>query len=95
LFPCVKETGPVIALVKPQLEAGSHALNKKGVVKDKAVFRTVLEHIQTAAREQGRGVADCILSPVRGGDGNIEFLVLLQTGAAIFEFEPLIRMVSM
>lgn len=87
LFSCMEEQAPIITLVKPQFEAGSRCLNKKGVVKDPTVYPKVFETIDRHARALGRGVAKVCMSPVLGGDGNREFLVLLEKGAQKFEFE--------
>lgn len=87
LFSCMEELAPVITLVKPQFEAGSRYLNKKGVIKDPAVYPKVLEAIDRCARALGRGVKKVCSSPVLGGDGNREFLILLEKDAPKQNFE--------
>lgn len=87
VFSCVEEEAPVIALVKPQFEAGSRYLNKKGVVKDKKVFLNVLENIDACARKSGRGIAEYCVSPILGGDGNTEFFVWLKKDAPKQKFQ--------
>ena len=71
--------GPIVALVKPQFEAG-RADAKGGVVRDPTVHRAVLERVVEQARALGLGTRDVIASPILGPDGNREFLVHVQAG---------------
>lgn len=64
----------VVALVKPQFEAGKDKVGKKGIVKDKSVHYAVLEKIFTFAITQGFTVNGVTFSPITGGSGNVEFL---------------------
>ena len=68
----------VIALVKPQFEAGREKVGKKGIVRDPAVHEEVLESIIAFALREGFDVMDISYSPITGGDGNIEFLLHLR-----------------
>lgn len=70
-------TGQVIALVKPQFEAGRRQVGKGGVVRDPAVHRTVLEGLLSWAIEQGFVLRGLIPSPILGPAGNREYLVYL------------------
>ncbi len=70
----LKDGGEAVCLVKPQFEAGREKVGKKGVVRDPAVHREVLEHFLEHARESGFTVLDLSWSPVRGPEGNIEYL---------------------
>lgn len=70
--------GEVVALIKPQFEAGREHVGKHGIVKDHAVHRAVLEHVLSFAREDHFDVLDLDYSPIKGGQGNIEFLVHLR-----------------
>lgn len=70
-------TGRVVALVKPQFEAGREAVPRGGVVRDPAVHRSVLREVAGAAHGAGLPVADLVTSPVAGSNGNREFLALL------------------
>lgn len=72
--------GPVIALVKPQFEAGRGQVNG-GVVRDRAVHRTVLERVAQGALELGLEPLDVIASPILGPEGNREFLLHLRVAA--------------
>ncbi len=65
----------VIALIKPQFEAGLKHLNKKGIVKDKKVHLKVLEQVYNSIIENKLIVQNIVVSPISGGDGNIEYLL--------------------
>lgn len=69
----LKDDGLLIALIKPQFEAGRQEV-KKGVVKDKKVHERVLEETLTQAQEAGFSFQGLTFSPIRGAKGNIEFL---------------------
>jgi 23S rRNA (cytidine1920-2'-O)/16S rRNA (cytidine1409-2'-O)-methyltransferase len=81
ILPVVREivhTGAeVVALVKPQFEAGREQVGKKGLVKDPAVHRQVLHNFVKTAQENGFAVQGITVSPIQGGEGNIEFLSYL------------------
>lgn len=64
----------IVALIKPQFEAGREKVGKSGVVRDSAVHRDVLRTVLTAAAELGYSLQDITFSPITGGEGNIEFL---------------------
>lgn len=68
----------VVALVKPQFEAGKDFVGKKGIVRDARVHVHVLETIIALAREEGYDILGLTHSPITGGDGNIEFLLHLR-----------------
>jgi len=70
-------TAQVVALVKPQFEAGRGQVGRDGVVRDQAVHRAVLERISAWAAAQGWRVRGLISSPLRGPAGNVEFLLHL------------------
>jgi 23S rRNA (cytidine1920-2'-O)/16S rRNA (cytidine1409-2'-O)-methyltransferase len=73
--------GDVVALVKPQFEAGRGVVGRGGVVRDAQVHRDVLQRVMAAADEAGLGVQGVIRSPLRGPRGNIEFLLWARLGA--------------
>lgn len=75
----LQEGGDVIALVKPQFEAGKGKVGKKGVVKDRSVHFDVLTRISSAAVTEGFSLKGISYSPVTGGEGNIEFLFHLKS----------------
>lgn len=69
--------GNVIALVKPQFEAGKHLVGKGGVVRDPKTHRMVLHRVLTFAAEEGWRVRGLTCSPIKGPKGNIEYLIWL------------------
>lgn len=71
----------VIALIKPQFEAGKEKVGKKGVVKDPAVHKEVIRRIIAFAKETGFGIGGLDFSPVKGPEGNIEYLLYLTCGS--------------
>jgi 23S rRNA (cytidine1920-2'-O)/16S rRNA (cytidine1409-2'-O)-methyltransferase len=68
----------VVALVKPQFEAGKEQVGKKGIVRDPKVHLSVLESIIEFTINQGFKIKHLTFSPITGGDGNIEFLLHFQ-----------------
>ncbi len=77
----LKPEGHVVCLVKPQFEAGKDKVGKKGVVRDSAVHLEVLEHFLEHAHNADFTVLDVDFSPIRGPEGNIEYLGYLKAGA--------------
>ena len=70
----LKPDGHAVCLVKPQFEAGREKVSKKGVVRDPAVHLEVLEHFLEHAKESHFTVLGLTYSPIRGPEGNIEYL---------------------
>lgn len=70
--------GVVLALIKPQFEAGRERIGKNGIVKDKQTHQEVLEEVLQFASSIGYMVEDLTFSPITGGEGNIEFLAKLR-----------------
>ena len=70
----LKPTGQVLCLIKPQFEAGKDKVGKKGVVREKSTHVEVLEQFLGLADELGFTVRNLTFSPVKGPEGNIEFL---------------------
>ena len=88
------EGGQAVSLVKPQFEAGREKVGKKGVVRDPAVHLEVLERYLDHAKEAGLTVLGLTWSPIRGPEGNIEYLGFLQKGggaAAPFDLKALVE----
>ena len=73
----LKENGSIVALIKPQFEAGKNLVGKNGVVRDDKVHRDVIEKIIQFCNEQELCVSGLSFSPVKGPKGNIEFLLYL------------------
>ena len=76
----LKSGGHVACLIKPQFEAGREKVGKKGVVRDPAVHLEVLENFLHHAKGSGFTVLDITFSPIRGPEGNIEYLGYLESG---------------
>lgn len=70
----LSENGRVACLIKPQFEAGKGKVGKKGVVRDPAIHQEVLENFLINAHDAGFQVLDLTFSPIKGPEGNIEFL---------------------
>lgn len=70
--------GEVVALIKPQFEAGKEKVGKHGIIKDPAVHKEVIEHVFNYATEAGFAVLGLDFSPIKGGHGNTEFLAHLK-----------------
>ena len=70
--------GRVVALVKPQFEAGRESVPRGGVVTDPDVWRSVLDEVGAAATRAGLHAHRAVASPIVGGDGNVEFLADLR-----------------
>ncbi|HIC88998.1 MAG TPA: TlyA family RNA methyltransferase [Anaerolineae bacterium] len=75
--------GQIIALIKPQFEAGREAVGKGGVVRDPMVHRAVLTNILEWALQQQLGPVGLIRSPITGPAGNVEFLLHLKPGTGV------------
>lgn len=82
IFPAMlsvlKENGQALVLIKPQFEAGRENVGKNGVVRDPQVHRDVLQNVLQEAENIGLRVCGLDFSPIRGPEGNIEFLAWLQ-----------------
>ncbi len=72
------EEGQIVCLIKPQFEAGREKVGKKGVVRDKKVHLEVIQTVMEFAQSLGFGVLGLEFSPIRGPEGNIEYLLYLQ-----------------
>ena len=90
----LKPTGQVLCLIKPQFEAGKEKVGKKGVVRDPAVHQEVLEHFVALADELGFTIRNLTFSPVKGPEGNIEFLGHLSREAGVRNVPDLAALVA-
>ena len=70
----LKPTGQVLCLIKPQFEAGKENVGKKGVVRDPKIHKMVLDNFVTLVKGLGFKILGLTFSPVKGPEGNIEFL---------------------
>ena len=78
MYELLREDGTAAVLVKPQFEAGRTDIGKRGVVRDRKVHERILSEIDSFARLMGFVPVSCTFSPVRGGSGNIEYLLELR-----------------
>ena len=78
LYGLLRQGGEIACLIKPQFEAGRVKVGKKGVVRDPAVHLEVLEHFLIHAKENHFTVLGITYSPIRGPEGNIEYLGFLR-----------------
>lgn len=74
----LKEDGEIVALIKPQFEAGREKVGKKGVVREKSTHHEVIDKIVSFAVSGGFQVLDIDFSPIKGPEGNIEYLIHLK-----------------
>lgn len=82
----LKDNGQMVCLIKPQFEAGREKVGKKGVVRDKAVHEEVINKVIDFALEIGFSVHNLEYSPIKGPEGNIEYLVYIEkTSEAVKE----------
>ncbi|MCH5206695.1 MAG: TlyA family RNA methyltransferase [Oscillospiraceae bacterium] len=80
IFRLLKAGGEAVALIKPQFEAGQKSLSKKGIVRDEKTRLKIVEEIKQFALQCGFSVVGTADSPITGGSGNIEYLIMLRKG---------------
>ncbi|MFN2498366.1 MAG: TlyA family RNA methyltransferase [Pyrinomonadaceae bacterium] len=78
IVPLLKKAGRLVLLIKPQFEVGRGEVGKGGIVRDPEKHARVVEEVNDAAKELGLAVLNVIESPLRGADGNVEFLALYE-----------------
>ena len=83
----LKPDADIVCLIKPQFEAGKDEVGKKGVVRDKAVHESVVRDILSFAPEIGLSVMGLDFSPIKGPEGNIEYICHMKNGD--FEAAPI------
>ena len=89
----LKTNNQVVALIKPQFEAGKDDVGKKGIVKDKEIHCRVIKDVIKFAKEDGFTLTKLTYSPITGGEGNIEFLGLFIKGEQqqSFDFKTIVE----
>ncbi len=85
----LKDGAEMVCLIKPQFEAGKEKVGKKGVVRDPAVHIEVIERVILFAQSIGFGVLHLEYSPIKGPEGNIEYLVHLKKNAQTENEKPI------
>lgn len=81
------QDGQIVCLIKPQFEAGREKVGKKGVVREKGTHLEVIESVISYGRSIGFGVLNLEFSPIKGPEGNIEYLLYLQNSMEGLETE--------
>lgn len=81
----MKEEGQIVCLIKPQFEAGREKVGKKGVVRDKKVHREVIETVMNHSLSLGFHILGIDHSPIRGPEGNIEYLLYMENSTVTDE----------
>ncbi len=76
-YDMLSHNGEIVALVKPQFEAGREEVGKKGVVRDKSIHKKVFETTAMFAKDLGFKILGVDFSPIKGPEGNIEFLLYM------------------
>ena len=82
MYAILKDKCDAVCLIKPQFEAGPENVGKHGIVHDHEVHKQVIEHTMQKALDIGFNVLGVDYSPIKGGKGNIEFLIHLQKDEA-------------
>ena len=90
MYELLKTDGEAVCLIKPQFEAGREKVGKKGVVRDVNVHKEVIENIVSFAASQKFRVSGLSYSPVKGPEGNIEYLIYLKKTNEITDCEEYI-----
>ncbi|HSQ25043.1 MAG TPA: TlyA family RNA methyltransferase [Pyrinomonadaceae bacterium] len=78
IMPLLNDGGRVVTLIKPQFEVGKGEVGKGGIVRDPGQRQRVIDEVNRAAEALGLKVGGVIESPIRGADGNVEFLALYE-----------------
>lgn len=81
------EDGQIVCLIKPQFEAGREKVGKKGVVREKSTHLEVAERVIAYAGALGFGIKNLEFSPIKGPEGNIEYLLYLQNNPQLYPWE--------
>lgn len=93
----LKENGSVVALIKPQFEAGREKVGKKGVVREESTHIEVIEQIVAFLKQNNLEIISLDYSPIKGPEGNIEYLIYFSKGKDIdklFKEEDIITIVK-
>lgn len=78
IYRLLAEDGLAVALIKPQFEAGRGGLSKKGIVREEKTRQRCVEEVKRSAERCGFAVLGTAVSPIAGGDGNVEYLLALR-----------------
>ncbi|MCH4167234.1 MAG: TlyA family RNA methyltransferase [Megasphaera sp.] len=81
VVPLLADGGTMVTLIKPQFEAGREHVGKGGIVRDIAVHRDVIRHVTAGIAQCGLSPLDLTFSPIKGAEGNIEYLLYSRNDA--------------
>lgn len=84
----LKDQGEMVCLIKPQFEAGREKVGKKGVVREKSTHEEVIHKVIDHARDMGFDILNLEYSPIKGPEGNIEYLLHIRKVEAVQEEVP-------
>ncbi|MFB5066273.1 MAG: TlyA family RNA methyltransferase [Candidatus Wallacebacter cryptica] len=90
LLDLLKEDGEIIALIKPQFEVGRELVGRKGVVRDFNIHQELLLNLTRELQEAGAGLVNLDYSPIRGPEGNIEYLAYFSKCSPIIDSSDLV-----
>lgn len=94
LLECLDDSGKLIALIKPQFEVGKANIGKNGIVKDKKAHIRMLDELYAYFYSLGAVIKQITYSPIKGGDGNIEYIALIEKADSkaieAFDFNALV-----
>lgn len=88
-FSFLKDDGEAMVLIKPQFEAGREFVGKKGVVRDEKVHRDVIVKVCTQMKEKGMKILGIDFSPIKGPEGNIEYLLYMKKQGESLDYKTL------
>lgn len=86
-YELLSDNGRVVALIKPQFEAGRDKVGKKGVVREKSTHIEVIKNTSLIAMMEGFKILDLEFSPIKGPEGNIEYLIFLEKSNSRYELD--------
>lgn len=89
VYRLLKSDGEVLALIKPQFEAGREKVGKKGVVRERSVHKEVVLNICKIANDNDFQILGIDFSPIKGPEGNIEYLIYLKKGVILNDIDNL------
>ncbi len=94
IYELLEDKRQAVVLIKPQFEAGKSNLNKNGIVRDSKVHIKVLKDIYSYSQQLGFSIKGLCYSSIKGGKGNIEYLILLEKScdkSKLFDFKSLVE----
>ena len=97
LFSLVEKNSNMLLLVKPQFEAGKKEVDRgRGVISDPKIWKEVLENVQDSINAHDGAIIECMPSPIKGSEGNVEFFlhVVPETQQREFEISKVVSLAN-